>query len=76
VATPVECGEPAWYLNLLAGPAVVVQVRSETFPALARPAAPGERARLWELMVGVFPKYETYAREAARDLSVVVVERA
>jgi deazaflavin-dependent oxidoreductase (nitroreductase family) len=77
VATPTDGGgEPAWYLNLLASPAVVVQVRSETFPALARPAGQGERPRLWELMLGVFPKYATYAGEAARDLSVVIVERA
>lgn len=75
VATPTRSGaDPAWYRNLVAGPAVVLQVRSETFAAVARPAGSGERTRLWELMVGVFPKYETYRRDAARDLPVVVVE--
>ena len=77
VATPAAGGgDPAWYLNLLAGPAVVLQVRTETFAAVARPAIAAERPRLWKLMLGVFPKYARYAREAGRDLPVVVVERA
>jgi deazaflavin-dependent oxidoreductase (nitroreductase family) len=75
VATPARSGaDPAWYRNLVANPAVVLQVRTDTFAALARPAPPGERDRLWELMVGVFPKYETYRRVAARDLPIAIVE--
>jgi deazaflavin-dependent oxidoreductase (nitroreductase family) len=76
VATAVRGGgDPAWFLNLVASPAVVVQVRSEVFPAVARPAAGGERERLWALMTGVFPKYAAYEREAGRALPVVVVAR-
>ena len=76
VATPSRSGgDPAWYRNLVANPAVVLQVRAETLAALAEPAPAGERERLWELMVGVFPKYEADRREAARDLPIVVVER-
>ena len=67
--------EPSWYLNVLAGPAVVLQVGADSFAALAQPAEPGERARLWELMVRVFPKYAAYEREAGRSLPVVVVQR-
>jgi deazaflavin-dependent oxidoreductase (nitroreductase family) len=70
----VATGDPAWYRNLLEHPAVVLQVRTETFAAVARPARADERQRLWELMVGVFPKYEGYEREAGRPLPVVVVE--
>jgi deazaflavin-dependent oxidoreductase (nitroreductase family) len=77
VATPGRAGgEPGWYLNLLDSPAVVLQVRSETFAAVAVPASAGERPRLWELMTGVFPKYATYARSAGRDLAVVVARRS
>jgi len=65
---------PAWYLNLLANPAVVLQVRADTFGALARPATPDERPRLWEHMVGVFPRYARHEREAGRPLPVVVLE--
>jgi deazaflavin-dependent oxidoreductase (nitroreductase family) len=67
--------DPAWYLNVLESPAVVLQVGADSFAALARPAEASERPRLWELMVGVFPKYATYEREAGRPLPVVVVQR-
>jgi deazaflavin-dependent oxidoreductase (nitroreductase family) len=77
VATPARSGaHPAWYLNLLDSPAAVLQVRADVFAALARPATPDERPRLWSLMLGVFPKYASYQRAAGRDLPVVVVERA
>ena len=68
-------GDPSWYLNLLDNPAVVVQVRSEIFGAIARPATASERPRLWRLMVSAVPKYLDYEKRAGRDLAVVVVER-
>jgi deazaflavin-dependent oxidoreductase (nitroreductase family) len=67
-------GDPSWYLNLLRNPAVVVQVRSEVFGAIARPATASERPRLWELMVETVPKYRSYENKAGRALAVVVVE--
>jgi deazaflavin-dependent oxidoreductase (nitroreductase family) len=67
---------PLWYLNLLAEPRAVVQVRGEVFPALARPATAEERPRLWRLMVAVFPYYEAYQRKTERETPVVVLERA
>jgi deazaflavin-dependent oxidoreductase (nitroreductase family) len=77
VATPTRAGgDPGWYLNLVNSPAVVLQVRSASFAAVARPAPIDERPRLWELMVAVFPKYSRYAHDADRDLPVVVVELA
>ncbi len=76
VATAVRGGgDPAWYLNLLQNPAVVLQVRSEIFAAVATPAGASERPRLWELMVKLVPKYLAYEKQAGRDLAVVVVER-
>jgi deazaflavin-dependent oxidoreductase (nitroreductase family) len=76
VATPTRSGgDPAWYLNLQDSPGVVLQVRTDTFAALARPATASERPRLWDLMVGVFPKYTDYERDADRQLPVVVIER-
>ena len=53
--------------------AVVLQVRTDTFGGLARPAHAEERTRLWELMVGAFPRYEAYEREPGRPLPIVVV---
>jgi deazaflavin-dependent oxidoreductase (nitroreductase family) len=76
VATAVRGGgDPSWYLNLLQDPVVAVQVRSEIFAAIARPATASERPRLWRLMVNLVPKYLVYEKGAGRDLAVVVVER-
>jgi deazaflavin-dependent oxidoreductase (nitroreductase family) len=76
VATAVRGGgDPAWYLNLLHNPAVVLQVRADVFGAIAQPATAAERPRLWQLMVGLVPKYLAYEQQAGRDLPVVVVER-
>jgi deazaflavin-dependent oxidoreductase (nitroreductase family) len=76
VATAVGGGgDPSWYLNLLDNPAVVVQVRSEIFGAIATPASASERPRLWRLMVDAVPRYRVYEKRAGRDLAVVVVER-
>jgi deazaflavin-dependent oxidoreductase (nitroreductase family) len=68
--------DPNWYRNLAADPGVVIQVGTETFGGWARTATGAERARLWELMVGIFPKYAQYQAKAAREIPVVVVERA
>jgi deazaflavin-dependent oxidoreductase (nitroreductase family) len=75
VGTPSRGGgDPAWYLNILDSPAVVVQVRTETFAAIAHPATASERPRLWRLMLDVFPKYRAYESTAARDLPIVVIQ--
>ncbi|MFL6141364.1 MAG: nitroreductase family deazaflavin-dependent oxidoreductase [Labedaea sp.] len=68
--------DPNWYRNLAADPGVVIQVGTETFGAFASTATGTERARLWELMVGVFPKYAQYQAKAGREIPVVIIERA
>ena len=65
---------PDWYFNVLANPAVVVQVRGETFPALALPAGADERPRLWEMMIDLVPQYVGYQKKLRRELPVVVIE--
>jgi deazaflavin-dependent oxidoreductase (nitroreductase family) len=67
--------DPLWYRNLLADPRVVLQVGPEVFEASARPATAAERARLWQLMVAVFPYYDGYQGRTRREIPVVVVER-
>lgn len=66
---------PLWYLNLVADPNVELQVGAETFKAVARTATGRERARLWKIMAGVFPRYELYKEKAGREIPVVVLER-
>ena len=66
---------PAWYLNLLAHPEIEVQVGADKFRALARTAALDQRARLWPMMVSIWPSFGKYQSKTNRLIPVVVLER-
>ena len=66
---------PSWYLNLLANPAVEVQVARDHFPARARVATGKERAQLWEQMVQLNPLCREYQKKTRREMPVVVLEK-
>jgi deazaflavin-dependent oxidoreductase (nitroreductase family) len=67
---------PNWYLNLVADPAVHVQVGARTFDAVARTASAKEKAELWPLAVRVYPPYEGYQAKTERDIPLVVLTPA
>ena len=66
---------PAWYLNLAENADVQVQVAAEKFTATARETSGEERARLWQLMGGVYPMMDEYEKRIgdARVIPVVVL---
>ena len=65
---------PHWYLNLAAIPDAEVQVRGDRLAVTARTAqSPGERARLWQVMAGMWPNYDTYQSRTEREIPVVVL---
>lgn len=64
---------PDWYHNLEAHPEVEVQVGSEVMKATARTATGDERSRLWAMMAGIWPDYDTYATRTDREIPVVVL---
>jgi proline iminopeptidase len=66
---------PGWYLNLLAGPEVDVQVKGDVIPVRARTAEGDERAELWDLMLQQWPDYDGYQARTEREIPVVVLER-
>jgi deazaflavin-dependent oxidoreductase (nitroreductase family) len=65
---------PNWYHNLVAQPAVTVQVRGDRFRALARTAEGEERTRLWALANTVWPRFDDYQTRTDRVIPVVVLE--
>ena len=66
---------PGWYRNILANPEVEIQVGTAKMRAHARTASGGERARLWEQAVGIWPPFADYQRKAtAREIPVVVLD--
>lgn len=66
---------PAWYLNLVADPAVHVQVKGDRFAAHARTATAEEKPELWKTMTAVWPDYDGYQRRTEREIPVVVLTR-
>ena len=68
-------GHPLWYLNLAADPDVTVQVKDDVFPATARTATGDQRAELWQLMSGLFPRYNEFRAMTDREIPVVVLSR-
>ncbi|MFI0979863.1 nitroreductase/quinone reductase family protein [Streptomyces sp. NPDC021093] len=66
---------PAWYHNVLAHPAVEVEVGTSSFGAVAVPAEGEHRDRLFERIVRTAPGYADYQKQTSRTLPVVVLER-
>jgi deazaflavin-dependent oxidoreductase (nitroreductase family) len=66
---------PAWFHNLMANPDTTIQIRSEVREVRARPATGEERDRLWTELVGMFPGYEFYERNArGRKIPIVILD--
>jgi deazaflavin-dependent oxidoreductase (nitroreductase family) len=65
---------PNWYLNLVEHPEVQVQVMDRIFNARARTASGEEKARLWKMMVEIWPDYDNYQAKTEREIPVVVLE--
>jgi F420H(2)-dependent quinone reductase len=65
---------PAWYLNLVATPAVEINVRGTHTSATARTASDEERARYWPELVEIYSKFDVYQEKTNRTIPVVVLE--
>lgn len=65
---------PAWYLNLVAHPDVVIDLHDGRRAMRARTATPDEKARLWPRITAAYPGYARYQERTRRDIPVVVCE--
>lgn len=66
---------PAWYHNLVAHPAVTLEVGTETFPAQAIIAEGQERERLVNHVTAQNPWVAEFQHKTTRVIPVVVLER-
>ena len=71
-----QATHPAWSANLLAEPAATVDIRGEPLAVRARLASSQEKARVWPLVLKVWPAYDTYAARSGRELRVFILEPA
>jgi deazaflavin-dependent oxidoreductase (nitroreductase family) len=64
---------PEWYLNLVADPRAIVQVRSRRQPVTAITAEAGERDRLWARAEAAYSGYAEYQTRTSREIPVVLL---
>jgi len=68
---------PSWYHNLVANPAVTVEVGDSTYPAVAVVASGAERSRLWDEIAALKPFLLDFQEKAgAREIPIVLLRRA
>ncbi|MGR2754024.1 nitroreductase/quinone reductase family protein [Agromyces arachidis] len=65
---------PAWYLNVVANPDVVIEQRDGRRKMRARTASPDERAELWPRIAAAYPVYARYQARTRREIPLVVCE--
>ena len=66
---------PDWYYNLVAHPEVTVEVKDETYQAIATVAVGEERERLWKQAVAAAPFFVEHQAKISRQIPVIVLER-
>jgi deazaflavin-dependent oxidoreductase (nitroreductase family) len=67
---------PAWFHNLMGGGPNSVEVGTESFPVTARVAEGDEREKYWSKQKQDMPGFAEYEQKTARQIPVVVLERA
>ena len=67
---------PDWYHNLVAHPAVTIEVGTETIAARAEVMTGEERDRLYAQQAGRYPQFAAYQERASRIIPVIALSRA
>ena len=67
---------PDWYRNLVANPAVTVELGTETYQATARVLEGAERDEIYAKHVALEPQFGEYQRRTTRVIPVVELVRA
>ena len=62
---------PAWYLNLMANPEVTVEVGVREVRVRAEELSGGEKTRLWQKMVEMYPTYDDYQTKTERVIPLL-----
>ncbi len=66
---------PDWYHNLVADPAVTIEVGTETIAARAEVITGEERDRLYEQQAERYPQFAAYQERTARVIPVIALSR-
>ncbi len=66
---------PDWCHNLIADPAVTIEVGTDTIAARAEVMAGEERDRLYAQQAGRYPQFATYQERTTRIIPVIALSR-
>jgi F420H(2)-dependent quinone reductase len=66
---------PLWFNSVRENPEVHVRVLGERFTARAEVLPPEEKARVWPILLDVYPPYEDYQQKTDRDIPVIRLRR-
>jgi deazaflavin-dependent oxidoreductase (nitroreductase family) len=66
--------DPAWFLNLSDQPEIRFQVGDKKYSGVARIVSGAERERLFRMMAKIYPPYDDYQTQTAREIPVVALE--
>lgn len=64
---------PAWYANLQANAACLVQLDHDTRKAVARDATDAERTALWPRLTALLPLWDLFQKQTARPFPIVIL---
>ncbi|OBK13985.1 nitroreductase/quinone reductase family protein [Mycobacterium asiaticum] len=64
---------PEWYLNIVAGKTIGVQIATQAFEATWREPEATERHDVWEYMCHLYPPYVAYQRSTSRHIPLVML---
>lgn len=67
---------PAWYLNVVADPNVVVEICGERFSAVAQVVRGDDRTTLFDRVVAANSRFATYRASTEREIPIVTLRRA
>ncbi len=66
---------PAWFNSIVANPRVEVEIRADTYRAIAVPLPDGERDRIFSIVSGQTPGFADYQSRTTRKIPVVEIRR-
>ncbi len=62
---------PVWWVNLRSNPSAEIEVGAERHRVTAEEVQGEDRDRLWRLMAGIWPAYNSYQKKTSRVIPVV-----
>lgn len=66
---------PAWYLNLIAGEDITLQIVEDCFRVSWRVLDGQEYKKVWDYMAGIYPPYTEYQEATERQIPLVALKR-